>query len=80
MPPNCPYLPLDEQWNNTKERGFIGSAAAAVLGNVEAQLKTLANDVSDANTSFVSLHAVDSMYQNSQLPSESSKHCQSFEY
>jgi hypothetical protein len=74
MPPNCPYLPLDEQWNNTKERGFIGSAAAAVLGNVEAQLKTLANDVCDANTSFVSLHAVDSMYQNSQLPSESSKH------
>lgn len=76
MPPNCPYLPLDEQWNNTKERGFIGSAAAAVLGNVQAQLKTLAHDASDGNASFVSLHAVDSMYQKSQLPKESSKHSQ----
>ena len=76
MPPNCPYLPLDEQWNNTKERGFIGSAAAAVLGNVQAQLKTLAHDASDGNASFVSLHAVDSMYQDSKLPLESSKHSQ----
>ncbi len=72
LPPNCPYLPLDEQWNNTKERGFIGSAGASVLGLALAHIKTLAEDWSDANKSFVSLHAVDSMYQNSQLPPESS--------
>ncbi len=72
LPPNCPYLPLDEQWNNTKERGFIGSAGASVLGLALAHIKTLTEDWPDANKSFVSLHAVDSMYQNSQLPPESS--------
>jgi hypothetical protein len=39
IPPNCPYLPYDEQWNNTKDRGFLGSVGASVLGNVQAQIK-----------------------------------------
>jgi len=76
LPENCPYLPLDEQWNNTKERGFLGSAAAAVLGTLQAKLDTLIEDVKTDNKDFVSLHAVDSMFQNTKLPSQSSKpHC-----
>ncbi len=73
LPENCPYLPLDEQWNNTKERGFLGSAAAAVLGTLQAKLDTLIEDVKTDNKDFVSLHAVDSMFQNTKLPSQSSR-------
>ena len=74
MPQNCPYLPLDEQWNYAKERGFLASAGAAVLGNLQAQLETRLKDTSIANAEFVSLHAVDAMFQETALPEESSEH------
>ena len=111
LPENCPYLPLDEQWNNTKERGFLGSAAGAILGGVKALVETRLRDFPNPpldeqwnNTKergflgsaagailggvkalvetrlrdfpnpkgFISLHAVDSMYQYSPLPQETS--------
>ncbi|CAK0787323.1 hypothetical protein CVIRNUC_010541 [Coccomyxa viridis] len=69
LPENCPYLPLDEQWNNTKERGFLGSAAGAILGGVKALVESRLRDFPNPK-GFISLHAVDSMYQYSPLPQE----------
>ncbi len=51
VPDSLPYLPLDEQFNETKTFGFVGNEITAALAEVSRLCHTNTADCCDASVS-----------------------------
>jgi hypothetical protein len=61
LPEGLPYLPIDEQFNETKTVGFLGDELSAGLAQVPSVIGSFVHDDLQQNE-FDSLSAVDKMF------------------